>query len=190
VNWIRNKPEVGPSAVKLCKVAADLDGVRMISFRSRMDFSPAADARKQEDSKVRPTTTSGHRPGRHDFTRISYSKSGVLQATTGLSRGIRPSRSICEGKRPESFGRTAFVSGALAGFQESESQTMNRYQLEIAFESKVPCRRPARRSQRMTRARWWFGQMRQVVDHTLEWRPLPVDRPQQECLPWQQADGE
>jgi len=46
---------------------------------------------------------------------------------------------------------------------------MNKYQLEMSFESSMAARPLLRRHRRLTRARWWFAQMRQVVDSA--WEP-------------------
>ena len=46
---------------------------------------------------------------------------------------------------------------------------MNGQQLEMRFDSQF---RPLIRRRRCsTRARWWFAQMRQVVDRAWDWRP-------------------
>ncbi len=42
-------------------------------------------------------------------------------------------------------------------------------QLEIALPNK-PCRRPYRSRTRRLRARWWFNQMRAVVDDAVDWK--------------------
>ncbi|MBI3850739.1 MAG: hypothetical protein HY298_10775 [Verrucomicrobia bacterium] len=31
----------------------------------------------------------------------------------------------------------------------------------------------------LSRAQWWFNQMRRVVDHALDWQPAPPCRPEQ-----------
>jgi hypothetical protein len=41
----------------------------------------------------------------------------------------------------------------------------------------------ARPHSRAGRARWWFNQMREVVDNALEWRPAPPPPPVQDWLP-------
>jgi hypothetical protein len=53
---------------------------------------------------------------------------------------------------------------------------MNRQQMEMSFDSAVAFRPSARRARRQTRARWWFEQMRQVVERT-------GDLPAPEALP-------
>jgi len=48
---------------------------------------------------------------------------------------------------------------------------MKNQQLEIGLKSPA-CRRPATlRQRRVARARWWFSQMRRVVDEAIEWKP-------------------
>jgi hypothetical protein len=48
---------------------------------------------------------------------------------------------------------------------------MNRRQLELRFEESPSLCRSTRPRRRLTRARWWFQQMRLVVDQTPEWEP-------------------
>ena len=60
---------------------------------------------------------------------------------------------------------------------------MNRHQLEIGFERHATWRPGERRRTRLTRARWWFKQMRHVVDQALDWPPIPATPPKQTCLP-------
>jgi len=59
---------------------------------------------------------------------------------------------------------------------------MNRQQLEMSLEHSFAFRPAIRRQRRMTRARWWFAQMRQVVDKAWDERPTPPGRPEQVCL--------
>jgi hypothetical protein len=60
---------------------------------------------------------------------------------------------------------------------------MRNQQLEITLQT-VTCRRPVSfRQRRVSRARWWFSQMRRVVDEAIEWTPAPADRPEQPNLP-------
>ena len=56
---------------------------------------------------------------------------------------------------------------------------MNKEQLEIRFQGNSPRRGPLRSQQRRNRARWWFNQMRQVVDSALDWKAAPPARPEQ-----------
>jgi hypothetical protein len=51
---------------------------------------------------------------------------------------------------------------------------MDRKQLEMRLESPNGCRRASRHRRRETRARWWFDQMKRVVDEANEWHP-PVE---------------
>jgi len=59
---------------------------------------------------------------------------------------------------------------------------MNEKQMEISFEQSIALRRVTRRQHRMMRARWWFTQMRQVVDRALD--PAQPAKPEQVCIPW------
>ena len=53
-------------------------------------------------------------------------------------------------------------------------------QLEMTFDRMSFMFRPAdRRQRRFGRARWWFEQMRQVVDRAFDWQPAPTGRPEQ-----------
>jgi hypothetical protein len=59
-------------------------------------------------------------------------------------------------------------------------QLMNKQQLEITLPTM--CRRPGNyRQRRVSRARWWFSQMRRVVDEAVEW--APAVRQEQAKLP-------
>lgn len=60
-------------------------------------------------------------------------------------------------------------------------------QLEIGFKAQARRRRQVRRTSRLSRARWWFNQMRRVVDNAIEWRPAPSVPPQQIHLPLAQG---
>jgi hypothetical protein len=59
---------------------------------------------------------------------------------------------------------------------------MQKQQLELTFDRQPTCRPLAHKSNRFTRARWWFDQMHRVVDSALDWQPAPPARPEQECL--------
>ena len=65
-------------------------------------------------------------------------------------------------------------------------RTMKNRQLEISLASRH-CRRPLIRQRRVSRARWWFSQMRRVVDEAIEWTPAPAIRPEQIHLPLAQG---
>lgn len=45
-----------------------------------------------------------------------------------------------------------------------------KQQLEIGLETNRKCPRARRGQQRRIRARWWFDQMRSVVDSAVDWR--------------------
>jgi hypothetical protein len=60
---------------------------------------------------------------------------------------------------------------------------MNKQQLEITLPAVICRRPPAFRQRRVSRARWWFSQMRRVVDDAIEWAPAPATRPEQANLP-------
>jgi hypothetical protein len=56
----------------------------------------------------------------------------------------------------------------------------HRQQLELSFDGTVAFRpRITQRQRRQSRARWWFNQMRAVVDRALDWKPAPAPRPEQ-----------
>ena len=63
-----------------------------------------------------------------------------------------------------------------------ENQIMTSQQIEITLT--VPRSRPQNpvRQRRAARARWWFSQMRRVVDEAMEWKPAVI-RPEQTHLP-------
>ncbi|MHC1768509.1 MAG: hypothetical protein AB9869_30235 [Verrucomicrobiia bacterium] len=52
-------------------------------------------------------------------------------------------------------------------------------QMELGFGTALSRRAPGRRSRRLRSARWWFDQMRQVVDQALERQPKNAGRPEQ-----------
>lgn len=59
---------------------------------------------------------------------------------------------------------------------------MKNQQLEIGLKSPT-CRRPATlRQRRVARARWWFSQMRRVVEEASEWQGASA-REEQTRLP-------
>ena len=60
---------------------------------------------------------------------------------------------------------------------------MRNQQLEITLPT-ATCRRPANyRQRRVSRARWWFSQMRRVVDEAVAWTPAPAIDSEQTNLP-------
>jgi hypothetical protein len=56
---------------------------------------------------------------------------------------------------------------------------MEKRQLEIDFAAPVVMHPPIDRPRRMTRARWWFERMRQVVDQARDWSAGAPTRPHQ-----------
>ncbi len=52
-------------------------------------------------------------------------------------------------------------------------------QMELGFDAALSRRAPVRRNRRLRSARWWFDQMRQVVDQAMERRPRNGGRPEQ-----------
>ncbi len=62
-------------------------------------------------------------------------------------------------------------------------QNMNSQQLEISLTSRYRRGRRASRPCRVQRARWWFSQMRRVVDQAVDWTPSATVRTEQTHLP-------
>jgi hypothetical protein len=50
-------------------------------------------------------------------------------------------------------------------------------QMELGFNGNVSVR--PNQPSRVSRARWWFEQMRQVVDRAIDWQPNGPGRPEQ-----------
>lgn len=59
----------------------------------------------------------------------------------------------------------------------------NSGQLELGLHSARRVTRIARRENRMARAAWWFGKMREVVNGAVDWSSLNQPRPEQILLP-------
>ena len=59
----------------------------------------------------------------------------------------------------------------------------NRGQLELGLQGARRVARIARRENRMARAAWWFGKMREVVNGAVDWPSLNQPRPEQILLP-------
>lgn len=55
-------------------------------------------------------------------------------------------------------------------------------QMELELAGQRVCRSTLRRQNRASRGRWWFEQMRRVVDSAMDWEPLPPARPEQTYL--------
>jgi hypothetical protein len=56
---------------------------------------------------------------------------------------------------------------------------MNKEQMELGFNQTTVCPTIKQRQRRMSRAQWWFKQMRRAVDCAMEWQPAPNARPEQ-----------
>jgi hypothetical protein len=52
-------------------------------------------------------------------------------------------------------------------------------QLELSFTGAHEQHPWTRRQRHLSRARWWFERMRQVVDRAIDWPPAPAPRPEQ-----------
>ena len=59
---------------------------------------------------------------------------------------------------------------------------MSNTQLELGFEGAQRANALRRRETRATRAAWWFSQMRQIVNHAIDWEAAPEARPEQSWL--------
>lgn len=57
--------------------------------------------------------------------------------------------------------------------------TNEQSQLELGFKGVRNNAATRHESPRMTRARWWFEQMRHVVDAAMDWEPTGPGRPEQ-----------
>ena len=64
----------------------------------------------------------------------------------------------------------------------NDNQIMTNEQLELGLSGAKSLANPAKRTSRMTRATWWFGQMRQIVDRAIDWQAAPEPRAEQEWL--------
>ncbi|MEO5802752.1 MAG: hypothetical protein ABIR24_04420 [Verrucomicrobiota bacterium] len=56
---------------------------------------------------------------------------------------------------------------------------MNKEQMELGFNGTIVCRVTEHRQRRLSRAQWWFKQMRRAVDCALDWKPTPNARAEQ-----------
>jgi hypothetical protein len=56
-------------------------------------------------------------------------------------------------------------------------------QLELGFNGIKPRMLAARREGRIGRASWWFAQMRDIVEHALDWKTARQPRPEQIWMP-------
>ena len=56
-------------------------------------------------------------------------------------------------------------------------------QMELVLAKSKACNSVRRTQKRMSRANWWFQQMREVVDKAVDWQPAPPARPEQIYFP-------
>jgi len=57
---------------------------------------------------------------------------------------------------------------------------MTNAQMELSFANGRHAPAPLnRRQRRLSRANWWFGRMREVVDRAFDWQSAPLPRPEQ-----------
>jgi len=56
-------------------------------------------------------------------------------------------------------------------------------QMELGFGRARICPSAKRPQRRLSRANWWFQQMREVVDRAVDWQPVPPARPEQTYFP-------
>jgi hypothetical protein len=56
-------------------------------------------------------------------------------------------------------------------------------QLELGLNGLKRTTQVARRENRMTRAAWWFGKMREAVNNAMDWPSAGQPRPEQTFLP-------
>ena len=56
-------------------------------------------------------------------------------------------------------------------------------QMELGIGKANTCRSAKRPQRRLSRANWWFQQMREVVDKAVDWQPAPPARPEQIYFP-------
>jgi hypothetical protein len=62
--------------------------------------------------------------------------------------------------------------------------TNEQKQMELGIGKKLrACTSAQRPRRRLSRANWWFQQMREVVDRAVDWRPDPPARPEQTYFP-------
>jgi hypothetical protein len=58
----------------------------------------------------------------------------------------------------------------------------NQKQLELSLAGANRNTRCPKTEKRLSRANWWFSQMRQVADRAFEWEPAPRFQPEQILL--------
>ncbi len=48
------------------------------------------------------------------------------------------------------------------------------HQMELSFNNQSATEIPQRKTSHRAKAKWWFQQMRTVVDRTFDWTPAPI----------------
>ncbi len=69
---------------------------------------------------------------------------------------------------------------------KTERLDMTDGQLELGFGGGAMAVRLTRRERHISRAGWWFAQMRQLADRAMDWEPAPAGagpRPEQVWFP-------
>ena len=69
--------------------------------------------------------------------------------------------------------------------ERSNMTNATNEQLELGFNPDSRCRgaNSARQGGRITRAAWWFAQMREVVERAMDWNAAGEPRPEQIWIP-------
>ena len=65
----------------------------------------------------------------------------------------------------------------------NERPIMTNEQLELGLDGAKRVTAPQRREGRVSRAAWWFTQMRRMVGAAIDWEAAPDPRPEQTWLP-------
>jgi hypothetical protein len=68
--------------------------------------------------------------------------------------------------------------------EKTDMNTMTDTQLELSLDaSRAPQSLRTNHPPSPFTSRWWFQQMRQMVDRAFDWQPAPPPRPEQTWLP-------
>ena len=73
-----------------------------------------------------------------------------------------------------------------ARMYSKKNRTMNtneQKQMELGIGKAQGCGSAQRPQRRMSRANWWFQQMREVVDRAVDWQPKPTAQAEQIYFP-------
>jgi len=66
---------------------------------------------------------------------------------------------------------------------KNENVMKTNEQMELGIGKTRTCTSAKRPQRRLSRANWWFQQMREVVDKAVDWQPAPPARPEQIYFP-------